>query len=433
MSSPFFNPDAETCSQDALHHHQSAALQRIVRHVFEHNAASRNRLQAAGVVPEMIRSVDDLGCLPLMNKDDFRSHYPLGLSCVAPQHLVEMHMSSGSTGTPVVMPYTRADLQQWAECMARCYRMAGVNAGDVVQITPSFGLFNGGFGFYHGAQLLDLFVVPTGAGNTRRQIRLARDFKTRALSGVVSYATRILEELEAAGEGLPDLQVCMFGAEIFSQSMKEKVCRGLGVEAFDIYGMTETGGVGTLGMDCAAHDGLHVWEDHYLIEILDPNSQQPVADGELGELVVTALSREALPVLRFRTADLTRILSRRPCACGRSHLRIAPITGRLDDMLIVKGVNFFPVQVEQALMTIPGVKPHYQIIIENNHGVKDVRINVEAEEGVSGYVVEKVLKEALGFSPKGDVFRPGELPRQEGKAQRVFYEEVGLPQPSPSS
>ena len=419
--SPYYQAELETLPQDELRQLQGQRLRQIVRYVYDHNDQYRQRFDAAGVDPDSINGVDDLSSLPLMSKDLLRDNYPLGLSCVDKKNLVEMHMSSGSTGIPVVMPYTRGDLEQWADCMARCYRMAGIESNDVIQITPSFGLFNGGFGFYHGAQNLDLFVVPTGAGNTRRQISLARDFNTFALTGVVSYATRILEQLESTGETLPDLKVCMFGAEIFSNSMKEKVCLGLGVEAFDIYGMTETGGVGTLGMDCSAHDGLHVWQDHYLIEILDPKTQQPVADGEIGELVVTALTREALPVIRFRTADLTRIVSRQPCQCGRTHVRIAPITGRLDDMLIVKGVNFFPVQVEQALMTIPGVKPHYQIIIEDDHGVKDVRINVEAEEGVSGFMVERVLKEALGFSPKGDVFKPGELPRQEGKAQRVFY------------
>ncbi len=418
---PYYEPELETLPQEQLKALQSERLLKIVRYVYANNAQYRQRFDAAGVEPKSIRTIDDLSLLPLMSKEQLRDNYPLGLSCVAKKTLIEMHMSSGSTGVPVVMPYTRGDLEQWASCMSRCYRMAGIAPSDVIQITPSFGLFNGGFGFYHGAQNLDLFVVPTGAGNTRRQISLARDFKTRALTGVVSYATRILEALEASGESLPDLKVCMFGAEIFSNSMKEKVCSGLGVEAFDIYGMTETGGVGTLGMDCSAHDGLHVWEDHYLIEILDPKTQQPVADGEMGELVVTALTREALPVIRFRTADLTRVISRQPCSCGRTHVRIAPITGRLDDMLIVKGVNFFPVQVEQALMTIPGVKPHYQIIIEDDHGVKDVRINVEAEEGVTGFMVERVLKEALGFSPKGDVFKPGELPRQEGKAQRVFH------------
>jgi phenylacetate-CoA ligase len=304
--------------------------------------------------------------------------------------------------------------------MARCYVMAGARAGDPVQITPSFGLFNGGFGMYHGAQAAGLFVIPTGAGNTHRQLMLARDFKTRILTGVVSYGIRVMEVLAEQGDTLDHLEIGIFGAEIFSESMKRKISEGLGIEAFDIYGMTETGGVGTLGMDCPAHDGIHLWEDHYLAEVVDPKSGRPVADGEAGELVVTSLTREALPVLRFRTGDLTRVHSRERCACGRTHLRVAPILGRLDDMLIVKGVNFFPRQVEQVLMELPGVGSNYQIIIEEVDGVRDVRINVEAEEGVTGYVVEKALKEALGFSPKGDVFPIGALPRQEGKARRVF-------------
>jgi len=403
----FYNQAEETMPLAEVRRLQEERLRQIVRYVWDRNPVQRQRFEAAGVTPDSIRSLDDLTALPLMNKEDFRRGYPLALSCVDRRQIVEMHMSSGSTGTPVVMPYTPADLRQWGECMARCYRMAGVLAGDVVQLTPSFGLFNGGFGFYHGAQQAGLFVLPTGAGNTARQVRLAKDFKTRVFTGVVSYGTRILEELEKNNTDLPDMDIAIFGAEIFSESMKEKIAAALGVEVFDIYGMTESGGVGTLGMDCFAHQGLHVWEDHYIIEIIDPKTAQPVADGERGELVVTAL---------------TRIVSREPCACGRTHVRIESITGRLDDMIIVKGVNFFPSQVEHALMEIPGVKPHYQIIIEDNQGVKDVRINVEAEPGVTGYMVEKHLKEALGFSPKGDVFKPGELPRQEGKAQRVFYE-----------
>jgi phenylacetate-CoA ligase len=195
---------------------------------------------------------------------------------------------------------------------------------------------------------------------------------------------------------------------------------GLGIDVFDIYGMTETGGVGTLGQDCPAHNGIHVWEDHYVLEVLEPKSETPVADGQEGELVVTSLTREALPAIRFRTGDLTRVLSRDRCACGRTHVRIAPITGRVDDMLIVKGVNFFPKQIEQALMQIPGVGSNYQIILEDVDGVRDVTVNVEAEPRVTGFTVEKVLKEALGFSPKGDVFAIGALPRQQGKAQRVF-------------
>lgn len=422
MNYGFHNEALETASRDELRALQDRRLREIVQYLYDNNAEQRRRLDAAGAKPADIRSVDDLPSLPLMSKEDLRKSYPLGLCCVDSRDLVGMHMSSGSTGTPVVMPYTIADIHQWGECMARCYRMAGAEQGDVLQITPSFGLFNGGFGFFHGAREMGLFVIPTGAGNTARQIRLARDFGTRILTGVVSYGIRIMEVLEEQGADLPDLQIGVFGSETFSESMKQKLAEGLGVEIFDIYGMTESGGVGTLGMDCCAHNGTHVWEDHYIIEILDQHSHEPVADGQPGELAFTALTRQALPALRFRTGDLTRIVSRDTCACGRTHVRIAPIAGRVDDMLIIKGVNFFPRQVEQALMEIPGVKSNYQIIIEDANGVKDVRINVEADDGVTGYTVEKHLKHVLGFSPKGDVYAPGTLPRAEGKAKRVFYE-----------
>ncbi|MGE5607854.1 MAG: phenylacetate--CoA ligase family protein [Bacillota bacterium] len=423
---PFFNQKMETASLDEIRSLQSKRLREIVSHVYKNSPVQRERFKKAGISAEDVRGLEQLTALPTMNKELLRETYPLGLCCVDHRTIAEMHMSSGSTGTPIVMPYTLADLDQWAECMARCMVMAGAVPHDVVQITPSFGLFNGGFGFYHGARKLGLFVIPTGAGNTPRQIRLARDFKTRVLTGVVSYGVRIMEVLQEEGGKLPDLKIGIFGAETFSDSMKKRLSSELGMDVFDIYGMTETGGVGTLGQDCPAHHGIHVWEDHYIVEILD-RSGKPVLDGELGELTITALTRQALPVIRFRTGDLTRILSREKCSCGRSHVRIAPIAGRVDDMLIVKGVNFFPRQVEQALMEIPGVRSNYQIIIEEVNGVKDVRINVEADPGVTGYMVEKHLKEALGFSPKGDVFPVGGLPRQEGKAKRVFYkDENGL-------
>jgi phenylacetate-CoA ligase len=424
MDSYFHNRDLETLEPERMREIQADRLKRVVSHVYANNDVQRIRLTEAGIVPGDVKGLDDLVHLPTMGKNEFRDTYPMALSCVDKRAIAEMHMSSGSTGTPVVMPYTRADLAQWAECMARCLAMAGSRPGDVIQITPSFGLFNGGFGFYHGARALGLFVVPTGAGNTPRQIRLARDFNTRIVTGVVSYGIRLMEVLEEMSERLPSLVYGVFGAEVFSEALKRKISRGLGIEVFDIYGMTETGGVGTLGMDCAAHDGTHVWEDHYILEVLDPNTGAPVEDGQEGELTVTSLTREALPVIRFRTGDLTRILSRDKCICGRTHARIAPITGRVDDMLIIKGVNFFPRQVEQALMEIPGVYSNYQIILEDVDGVRDVTINVEADAGVTGFMVEKHLKEALGFSPKGDVFAPGALPRQEGKAKRVFHRQA---------
>ncbi len=422
--SNYFDTAAETASLDELRSIQAKGLTHIVRHVYDNHPLQRKRFEQAGIKPGDIKSLDNLSRLPMMDKETFRVSYPMGLSCVDSRQVAEMHMSSGSTGTPVVMPYTLHDLKQWGQCMARCLAMTGAVPGDTIQITPSFGLFNGGFGFYHGARELGLFIVPTGAGNTERQIRLAKDFKTRILTGVVSYGIRVMEVLEEMKESLPDLKIGTFGAESFSDSMKDKIRTGLGIDAYDIYGMTETGGVGTLGQDCEAHCGTHVWEDHYIVEILDPQTHESVTDGKEGELTITSFTREALPVIRFRTGDLTRIMSRDICDCGRTHLRLAPITGRVDDMLIVKGVNFFPKQVEQALMEIPGVKLNYQIIIEEKDGVKDVTINVEAERGVTGYIVEKHLKERLGFSPKGDVFAPGALPRQEGKAKRVFHRDA---------
>ena len=426
----FHNQKMETLPRKELEALQARRLRDVVRHVYQSNRIYRKLFDDHGTKPDDIKTVGDIAKLPMTNKELLRDSYPLQLSCVPRDRIVEMHMSSGSTGTPVVMPYTRTDLDQWAECMARCYRMGGARPGDAAQITPLFGLFNGGFGMYHGARAAGLFVIPAGPGNTQRQVKLARDFGTRVITGVVSYGIRLMEVLNEEGTNLPDLEIGIFGAEAFSDSMKKKISSGLGIEAFDIYGMTESGGVGTLGMDCPAHGGIHVWEDHYIVEIIDPKTGEQVDDGEPGELVFTALTREALPMIRFRTADLTRIVSRDVCDCGRTHLQIAPITGRIDDMLIIKGVNFWPKQIEQTLMQIPGVGSNYQIIIEETDGVNDVRVNVEAELGVTGFMVEKALKEALGFSPKGDIYPIGQLPRQDGKAQRVFHKKIESGKPN---
>ncbi|MBR4170308.1 MAG: phenylacetate--CoA ligase [Kiritimatiellae bacterium] len=416
----FWNERAETMSRDELSKVQLEGLQKTVKHVWANNEFYRKRLTDAGIEPGDIKSLDDLRKLPFLTKDDFRDQYPLGMFCMPRNTIREMHMSSGSTGTPVVMAYTEADLTQWAECMARCQIMAGLQPGDTLQVTPTFGLFNGGFGFYHGARRAGLFTVPASSGNTARQIKLMRDFHVKGLGSVVSYLPRIIEVLEKEGQTLPDLKIGIFGAETFSDAMRQHLREVLDIDAFDIYGMTETGGVGTTGMDCPAHDGIHVWEDQYITEIVNPDTGEPVPDGEMGEVIITSLTREGIPVIRYRTRDLSRIVSREKCACGRTSLRIDRIPGRCDDMLIVKGVNFFPRQIEQALLQIPGVLPDYQIVLETKNGITDVRINVEAEEGVTGYTVAKHLKEVLGFSPKGDVFKPGSLPRTEGKAKRVI-------------
>jgi phenylacetate-CoA ligase len=388
------------------------------------NEFYRVRLQKGGVgSPEDVKSLDDLANLPFFTKEDFREAYPLAMNCVDRKDLMEFHMSSGSTGTPVVMAYTKNDLIQWAECMARCYTMAGMAEGEAIQIIPTFGLFNGGFGCYHGARKAGLFVIPASSGNTERQIKLMRDFRAKGFVSVVSYVPRIIELLDADKTGNRDiesLRVGIFGSETFSGAMRKRIEDRLHIECFDIYGMTETGGIGTTGMDCKAHEGLHVWEDQYITEIIDPVTGNVLPDGEYGEVVFTSLTREAMPIIRYRTHDISRIVSREKCSCGRTSLRIDRITGRTDDMLIVKGVNFYPRQVEQALLEIPGVKDEFQIVLEDRDGMTDVTINVEAEPSVTGYMVAKHLRERLGFLPKGDVFAPGTLPRSEGKAKRVI-------------
>ena len=424
----FWNREAETMSRDALEALQLKGLQKTLRRVWGCEWW-RDLLRKRGMSdPEDVKSLDDLRNLPFLTKEDFREAYPLKMSTVDRKDLLEFHMSSGSTGTPVVMAYTKNDLNQWADCMARCFTMAGLEAGDTFQIMPTFGLFNGGFGCYHGCRKAGLFCVPASSGNTERQIKLMRDFRVKGFCSVVSYVPRIIEKLDAEPAGdhdIPSLRVGIFGSETFSDEMRKKIEKRLHIECFDIYGMTETGGIGTTGQDCKCHNGLHVFEDQYITEIIDPATGRVLPDGEYGELVFTSLQREAMPILRYRTHDICRILTREKCACGRTSLRIDRITGRTDDMLIVKGVNFYPRQVEQALMEIPGVADEFQIILTEHNGMTDVNVNVEAEPGVTGHTVAKHLKERLGFLPKGEVFPIGALPRTEGKAKRVIRKVKG--------
>jgi phenylacetate-CoA ligase len=421
VKTSYWDEPIETASPEKIRKMQLRRLKSIVKYVYESNDVYRRELTSQGIKPEDIRALEDVKSLPFMDKGHLRENYPLGYCCVDQAKIREVHMSSGFTGRPVVIPYTEKDLDQWATCMARCYRMAGIEEGGVIQITPSFGLFNGGFGFYHGARKAGLFVIPTGPGNTLRQIRLANDFKVKAITAVASYGIRIMEVMKEKSLSIPSLKKGLFGAEVFSQEMKKRLQTGMGIEIFDIYGMTETGGVGTTGMDCPAHDGIHVWEDHYLVEVIDPDTRRSVPDGQEGELVFTALTRYAFPVIRFRSGDLSRIRSRKRCECERTHLRIDYIKGRVDNMIIIKGINFFPAQVEEALMSIPGVKEHYQITVKDRHGVKDAELQVEAEEGVTSSQIEKKLEEALGFSLNLRIFKPGELERKPGKAERVIY------------
>lgn len=417
----FWNERIETAPREEIEKLQSQGLKRTVKYFYTKSSVYRKMLDEIGIKPEDIRSVDDIKHLPFMDKKALRENFPLKYLCVDRRDVREIHMSSGFTGKPIMIPYTDEDIDQWGTCMARCYRMAGIEMGSIVQITPSFGLFNGGFGFYHGARKAGLFVIPTGPGNTLRQICLANELGTQVLTAVVSYGIRVMEVLKENGLRIPSLEKGLFGAEVFSGEMKKRIAEGLGIEVFDIYGMTETGGVGTTGMDCSSHNGIHVWEDQYIVEVIDPDTGEPLPEGEEGELVFTTLSRSALPLVRFRSGDLSSIMTKKKCECGRTHLRIDYIKGRVDDMLIVKGVNFFPGQVEETLMSIPGVKEQYQIIIKEKNGIKDAFLHVEAENGVESSKIERKLIEDIGIRLKTRIFEPGSIERKPGKAERVIY------------
>ena len=412
--------------REELRRIQSQRLKELVKLAYENVPLHRSRMNDMGVTPSDIKGIDDISKLPFTQKSDLRDTYPYGLFAVDMGEVIRLHASSGTTGKPIVVGYTEDDMEVWETSVMRCLLMFGVQRGDILQNCFGYGLFTGGMGLHGGAQRLGCTVIPASGGNTERQLMIMRDFGSTAISCTPSYFIHMIEEAKKYDvdmKSLP-LKFGIFGAEPWSEHMREYIEANTNVRAFDIYGLSEIAGPG-VGGECLEHNGIHIFEDNFYPEIVDPETGEPLPDGEEGELVVTSLTREALPVVRYRTGDLTRIVSRERCACGRTHLKIAGVTGRVDDMLIIKGVNFFPKQIEQSLLKIPGVLPNYQIIIDEEHGVRSLHINVEAQPGVTGYMIEKQLKEDLGFSPDGDVYAPGTLPRQEGKAKRVFYRKNG--------
>jgi len=418
-----FQPESETLPRAELEELQLGRLRATLHSICANNP--RYAARFAGSRAEDVHTLEDLRRFPLLTKEDLRRGYPFDLVCAPPADFARIHMSSGTTGVPIICPHTAQDVTQWGEIMARCLSAAGVGPDDIIQITPSFGLFNGGFGFHYGASALGTMIIPIGPGRTQLQLKFMRDLGSTVLAAIASYPLRLIEV--AAGEGFDfrrdsKLRVGIFGAEIWSDELRRRIEQQIGIETFDIIGMTETAGVG-MGIDCAEHDGIHIWEDHYLVEVVDWETAEPLPDGEWGELVVTTLTRQALPLIRYRTHDITRVLSRDPCRCGRTSLRLERFSCRTDDMLKVKGVNLYPKQIESLFLSHPEIGNDYLIVIDRVEGADHLAVNVESRElrwpDSLGHQLSDELYNMLGLHAEVSILQPGALPRPEGKAVRV--------------
>jgi len=408
---------------------QLERLRAVVARVHERVPFYRRRLGEAAVTPAGIRSLDDLRRLPFTTKDDFHATYPFGLLATPLDDVVRLHASSGTTGTPTVVAYTRGDLDTWSDLMARTLRAGGVGRSDVVHNAYGYGLFTGGLGFHYGAERIGAAVVPISSGFTERQLLALRDFGATVLCCTPSYSLHLAEALGAAGipSGALRLRVGFFGAEPWTEEMRRAIEARLGLTAFNVYGLSEIVGPG-VSVECEEHRGMHVHEDHFLPEVVDPATLEPVPPGATGELVLTTLTKEALPVLRYRTRDLTA-LDPEPCRCGRTFARIGRITGRTDDMLIIRGVNLFPSQIEQVLLAVPRVEPHYLLVLRREGALDALEIRVEAhpdvvvagEEAVRGLadLVRRRVREAIGIAVEVTVVPPGSVERSPGKARRI--------------
>ncbi|MEW6691136.1 MAG: phenylacetate--CoA ligase [Pseudomonadota bacterium] len=420
----FFERKTETLPRGALARLQLKRLRATVAEAWKNVPLHRKRMRAARVQPRDIRSLEDVQRLPFTMKADLRDHYPFGLFARPRKALVRLHASSGTTGKPTVVGYTEHDIDVWSTLMARSLACAGARPGDVIHNAYGYGLFTGGLGAHYGAERLGATVVPMSGGATERQVLLITDFRARVLCATPSYALNIAEVAEREGVDLRkgSLEVGVFGAEPWSEAMRREIQVRLGLKAIDIYGLSEIMGPG-VASECQAQDGLHGWEDHFLFEIIDPDSGKALPAGEAGELVITTLTKQALPMIRYRTRDITRVTTKR-CACGRTHLRLKRITGRNDDMLIIRGVNVFPSQIEAVLVGLEGVAPHYQLVVERRGNMDELTIEVEQlSTAFSPQAIEQSVqhqvKSLVGVTAAVVVKKPGEVPRSQGKAVRV--------------
>jgi phenylacetate-CoA ligase len=423
-----FAPEIEMLPRDALAELQLDRLRATVAQAYRNVPHYRRAFDARGITPSDLRRLDDLQKFPFVAKSDLRDAYPFGMLAVPRRDLARLHASSGTTGKPTVVGYTAADLDTWADLMARSMACAGARPGDVVHNAYGYGLFTGGLGAHYGAERLGCTVVPMSGGNTEKQIVLLKDFDADMLCATPSYALNIAEVAEREGISLRGgaLRVGLFGAEPWSEAMRREIEARLGIRAIDIYGLSEIMGPG-VACECAAQAGLHGWEDHFLFEVIDPETGSPVDEGETGELVITTLTKQALPMIRYRTRDITR-LDASPCMCGRSHVRIRRITGRNDDMLIIRGVNVYPSQIEAVLIGFPDIAPHYQLVVDRQGLLDSLRVEVEAAPSIAGdapacahaaKAASHHIKSLIGVTCEVTVKAPGAVPRSQGKAVRV--------------
>jgi phenylacetate-CoA ligase len=431
MAKIYWNNKIETATRDEIKKHQLQLLREKVKYCYENTMFYRTKFRNAGISPNDIKTLNDIKKIPFTVKNDLRDNYPFGMLAVNLGDIVEIHASSGTTGNPVIGAYTTNDMDVWQELMARSLYTTGVRKQDVMHNAYGYGLFTGGLGFHYGAQKIGTMIIPVSGGMTERQIKIMKDLGSTVLCCTPSYAVYLAETMASAGiDPCKDLKIKMglFGAEPWSERIRERIQKELGIEAFDIYGLTELCGPG-VSVECNKHEGLHIWEDHFLIETIDPKTGEVLHPGEEGELVFTTLTKTGLPILRFRTRDIS-VVEDGECDCGRTHARMMRITGRSDDMLIIRGVNVFPSQIEYVIMGFPELAAQYQIILERPDALDVFTIKVELTEQTSKNSQEELntlrrtirqkVQNVTGLSPIIELMKPGEIPRSPGKAKRVM-------------
>lgn len=426
-----YDVEKETLPREDLEALQLKRLKAVVERVYYNVPFYKKKFDELGVRPEHIKSLADVKYLPFTEKQDLRNNYPFGLFAVPKENVVRIHASSGTTGKATVVGYTQRDVNNWAELMARSFMAAGVTRRDIIHNAYGYGLFTGGLGAHYGAEKLGATIVPVSGGGTKRQIMLLNDFKATVICCTPSYALHLYDVAQEAGVDFKELSLHtgIFGAEPWTEEMRREIEAKLHLTALDIYGLSEVLGPG-VAMECrTAQSGLHIWEDHFLVEIIDPDTLEPLPYGEKGELVITTITKEAQPLIRYRTRDLTS-LNPIPCKCGRTHVRMNKVLGRSDDMLIIRGVNVFPSQIEAILLETEGLSPHYQLILRREDSMDTLEIQVEVDERIFSdkirnlqlleTKIQKNIKEFLGVTTKVRLVEPKSIMRSEGKAKRII-------------